>query len=126
MSHIVKLELQINDLESLKKACERLKIQLVKEQKTFKWYGSTPAPCDAAIKIPNANYEIGVVKKDKTWELQCDWFDSRIERTIGKNGGLLKQAYVLEKSKLEALRKGFAVKENRLENGTMELRIQVQ
>ena len=40
MSHIAKIELEINDPENLKLACERLGLQFIENQKTYKWYGS--------------------------------------------------------------------------------------
>lgn len=126
MSHITKLKLVIKDLSLLDRACKRLNIQLMKNQKTFAWYGREPAPCEHAIKIPGAKYEVGVIKNGKSWELQCDWFDHGIERAIGREGGFLKREYVAEASKLDSLKKGFQVKETRLADGKVEVIITVQ
>jgi len=96
MSHISKIELEVKDLEALKRACLRLGMNLIKGQKTFQWYGK-PGSCDHAIKIPDASYEIGISKTEGRYELLCDYFDRNIEKAIGAQGGLLKQAYAAEK-----------------------------
>jgi hypothetical protein len=116
MSHIAKIELEVKDLGVLSQACTRLGLQLQREQKTFKWYGQD-ATCDHAIRIPGATYEIGIVHKDGRYELQCDYYDAGIEKAIGRQGGLLKQGYAIEKTKLEARRKGYTVLEKKTETG---------
>jgi hypothetical protein len=122
MSHISRIELQVNDLGTLRRACSRLGLELIRGQKTFKWYGKD-AKCDHAIKVPGANYEIGVLKAGNAFELNCDYYDPIIGKTIGKNGGLLKQAYAVERTKSEARRKGYSVIEKATESG---VRLQVR
>ena len=116
MSHISKIELEVNDLSILSQACARLGLELIRAKKTFKWYGNE-APCDHAIRVPGASYEIGVIDRNGTYELNCDFFDSSLEQVIGKHGGLLKQSYAVEKTGNEARRKGYSVLERRTENG---------
>jgi hypothetical protein len=122
MSHISKIELQVNDLSTLRRACSRLGLELIQGQKTFKWYGQD-GRCDHAIKVPGANYEIGVLKVGDVFELNCDYYDLVIGKMIGKNGGLLKQAYAVERTKSEARRKGYTVIEKITESG---VRLQVR
>ena len=83
MSHISKIELEVKDLGVLRKACSRLNLEFVQDQKTFKWYGRD-SKCNHAIKVPEANYEIGVLKTGENYELQCDYYDSNIANVIGK------------------------------------------
>ncbi len=116
MSHISKIELEVKDLGVLSQACSRLGLALMKDQNSFKWYGRDSA-CDHVIRIPGATYEIGVICKDGRYELQCDFYDAGIEKAIGRQGGLLKQAYAIEKTKLEARRKGYTVMEKKTETG---------
>jgi hypothetical protein len=116
MSHISKIELEVKDLGVLGQACTRLGLSLIRDQKTFKWYGRD-STCDHAIRIPGASYEIGVSHNDGRYELQCDYYDAGIEKAIGRRGGLLKQAYAVEKTKLEARRKGYMVLEKKTETG---------
>jgi len=126
MSHLVKIELEINDITALKRTCARLGLQFMADQKTFKWYGREPAPCEAAIKVPGQGYgyEIGVVKEGKGYSLQTDFFDLNIIEKIGQKGGLLKQGYAIEKAKWEAIKKGYSVREHKTPTG-VQLRIQV-
>lgn len=128
MSHLVKIELEINDLVALKKACQRLGLEFRETQKTFRWYGREPAPCDHAISIPGAAseaYEIGVTKKGTSYELQCDFWNHELKSKIGENGGLFKQAYTVEKAKWEATKKGYSFREVKTEKG-IQLRISVR
>lgn len=122
MSHISKIELEVRDIQVLGNACKRLGLELLKGQKTFKWYGKE-AGCDHAIKVPGAHYEIGVVKTGDLYELSCDYYDKNIEKTIGKQGGLLRQAYAVEKTKIEARKKGYSVVEKKTQTG---IRLQVR
>jgi len=116
MSHISKIELTVNDLSILGQACARLGLELIRAKKSFKWYGNE-APCDHAIRVPGAEYEIGVIDINGIYELNCDFFDRSLEEVIGKQGGLLKQAYAVEKTGVEARRKGYSVLERRTDNG---------
>ncbi len=132
MSHLTKIEIEINDIKALKKACQRLGLEFRETQKTFRWYGREPAPCDHTISIPsdgsydNENaYEIGVIKNGKNFDLQCDFWNRTLKSKIGENGGLFKQAYALEKAKMEAIKKGYSVRERRM-GDKIELRIQVR
>jgi hypothetical protein len=105
----------VNDLSILGSACARLGLELIRSRKSFKWYGKE-APCDHAIMVPQAEYEIGVIDKNGRYELNCDFYDLNLERVIGAKGGLLKQAYAVEKSMIEARRKGYSVLERKTDN----------
>jgi len=115
MSHISKIELEVKDIAILGQACTRLGLELLKNKKSFRWYGKEGS-CDHAITVPGANYDIGVVKSNDLYELNCDYFDRNIENAIGSQGGLLKQAYAVIKTRVEARRKGYSVLEQRTEN----------
>lgn len=118
MSHLSKIELQVTDLESLSKACRQMSLTLIRGKKTFKWFNGD-GECEHAITIPNADYEIGLIKGETpgAYELQTDYWDKGIEAAIGKNGGLLKQRYAVERTKTEATRKGYRVIEKKTDNG---------
>lgn len=132
MSHISRIELEIRDLEDLKRACDRLGLQLIEGQTTYKWYGTwvgdSPLPegltpndlgkCHHAIKVPDARYEIGIVQKDRKYILVWDyWYRGGLEEKLGKNAGLLKQAYAVERVRREATLKGYRVHETKSEAG---------
>ncbi len=126
MSHISKIELEIQSLEDLKLACKRLGFIFQENQKTYQWYGrfvgDSPIPeginiedlgkCDHAIKVPECTYEIGVVKRGSKYILLWDsWHTGGLEKKIGPDAGLLKQAYTIERIRHEAKRKKYQVKE---------------
>ena len=123
MSHISKIELEVKDLAVLTQACNRLGLELIRGQKHFRWYGKKAA-CDHAIKVPAAEYEIGVISENGRYELSCDFYDRHIEKAVGPQGGLLKQAYAVEKTKIEARRKGYTVLEQPTDTG-IRLRVRV-
>ena len=116
MSHISKIELEVKDLAVLSQACTRLGLSLVKAQKTFRWYGQE-AQCDHCIRVPGASYEIGVIGRNGWYELNCDYYDKNLEKVLGRKGGLLKQAYAAEKTRIEARKKGYSVIERQTETG---------
>ena len=117
MSHISKIELEVKDLGTLRQACIRLGLNMLEGKKTFKWYGQEESHCDHAIRVPGATYEIGVIKRGDLYELQCDYYDAAIGKAIGQNGGLLKKAYAVERTKTEARRKGYTVIEKQTDSG---------
>jgi hypothetical protein len=116
MSHISKIELEVKDLGILSQACRKLGLEFIKGQQSFRWY-QQQSRCDHAIKVPGADYEIGVIKKNGVFELNCDFYDRNLETVIGKQGGLLKQAYAVEKTKIEARKKGYSVMERQTQTG---------
>ena len=123
MSHISKIELEVKDLGTLKQACNRLGLNLHEGQKTFKWYGQEDERCNHVIRVPGATYEIGVIKTGDLYELKCDYFDAAVGKAIGRSGGLLKQAYAIERTKTEDRLKGYSVIEKTTDSG---IRIQVR
>ena len=130
MSHISKIELIINDLSTLKTACSRLNLEFRENQKTYRWYGKwisnepipqglTPGKCDHAIHVPNAAYEVGVIKQDDTnYSLHADMYlGGGLEPIIGYNAGILKQAYAVSRIRQEARQKRMRVQEIPTETG---------
>lgn len=124
MSHISKIELEVTDVSVLSQACKRLGLTLIRGRQTFKWYGRD-MQCNHAIQIPGADYEIGIIEKQARFELSCDFFDRNLKKAIGAAGGLLKQAYAIEKATIEARKKGYRIIEKKNESG-IRLRIQLQ
>jgi hypothetical protein len=133
MSHVSKIEVEINDLASLKTACQRLGLEFREGQRTYVWYGrlvnpqATPLPegitekdlgkCHHAIHIPNASYEIGVVQQGQKYLLLADYWDTRLKNAIGDNGCKLRQSYAAERTILEARRRNYRVIEKKTETG---------
>jgi len=117
MSHLSRIELAIYDLSALKEACKSLGIKLCKNQKTFKWYNGN-GQCDHAIKVPGANYEVGIIHQNDKYELQ--WDDYRpggLVEKLGKSARLLKQAYAVAKITKEAKQKKYNIRQQSVDNG---------
>ena len=133
MSHISKIEIVITSLDNLIRACTRLGFQFNAGQTKYRWYGRVidpdryPLPdgitedqlgqCEHAISVPEAEYEIGVVKRDGKYLLLCDFWDSKLKNRIGDGGGRLKQAYAIEKTLQAARLKNYRVTEQRVSSG---------
>lgn len=109
MSHVTTIKCHEKyDLPSLRQMCQDMGWQWMEGQRTYRWYGQFmgdyPLPtgftqselghCEHAIRIPGANYEIGVIQKDGEWKLLWDFYSSGgLQGKLGQEAGLLKQAY---------------------------------
>ncbi len=143
MSHVTEIESTIKSLDALKAACQRLGLQWMEGQKTYRWYGhwvgDYPKPewlkvedlghCEHAIRVPGATYEIGIIHRNGEIKLLWDfWQSGGLEAKLGKQGGKLKQAIAIETAKIEARRKGFKIteqKENVLKRALRKLGVAV-
>lgn len=129
MSHISRIELDIKDLQSLKEACKRLGFEFCQNQQSYQWYGrwvgDSPLPegitedqlgkCDHAIKVPGAQYEVGVVRNGHSFILLYDeWVKGGLKTKLGVNAGLLKQAYTIETLRKEARQKNYRFHETKM------------
>lgn len=142
MSHVACIDIEITDLDTLKIACERLDWTLVEGAKTYNWFnrwvddyhsedaayhhGIKPedyGKCDHKIKVPGCNYEIGLLKQpDGSFKAVFDFYDTKLcEAVGGKTCAKLKQLYGVEKTKKECIKKGYKVKEKKLDDGKIQL-----
>lgn len=141
MSHVSKFELEVNDLEALKAACEPLGLEFKEGQKNYKWWGRSvgdyPLPagfkasdlgkCDHALSVkgaPNA-YEVGVVKKKdgKGYELLWDFYSGGygLQAKVGLDGDKLKQMYNIHHAQRQFKKQGMQTKIVTLPNGHMQV-----
>lgn len=110
MSHVCKVELQIKDLAALEAACRAVGLELVRGQKTYRWYSDlnpganrayrrseTDGHCDHAIRIPGADgeeHEIGVARTASgAYELRWDPMGRIVEMVGGSDARKLRQEY---------------------------------
>lgn len=141
MSHVTKLGLQIKDLEALRLACESLGLELVLNQKTYKWFGRSvgdyPLPegmtaddlgkCDHVIRIPDNSsaYEIGVVQNGDHYELLWDFWAggkgmvAKVSDGNGLNANKLKQYYAVHCSILDLQSQGYQVSQYETADGSL-------
>lgn len=136
MSHVATIAVQIKDLASLKKACERVGLEFREGQKTYKWWGrhvgDYPLPAGftkadlgksthaLAVKGKKDAYEIGVVESRTTpgtYELLWDFYagGKGLEAAVGKDAKKLMQAYSTEVARKAARRAGFRVTETKVD-----------
>ena len=118
MSHIVLIETQVRDEAAVNAACSRLHLPRA-TRGTFELY-STEAT-GLGIELPHWKYP--VVADTETGRLQFDNYNQRWGSQEYLDQFL--QMYAVEKAKIEARRKGHSVVEQRLDNGSVKLTVQV-
>lgn len=128
MSHVVTLSIEINCIESLRKAAELCGMTL-SQASTFNWYGTSvgdyPIPdgftaetmekCEYKLSVngqPDA-YEVGISRRaDGKLVPLFDFYGRQgylLEQAIGAGGSKLKQEYAIAAATKELLRKGCRV-----------------
>lgn len=118
MSHIVLIETQVRDEAAVNAACSRLHLPRA-TRGTFELY-STEAT-GLGIELPHWKYP--VVADTETGRLQFDNYNERWGSQEYLDQFL--QMYAVEKAKIEARRKGHSVVEQRLDNDSVKLTVQV-
>jgi hypothetical protein len=146
MSHVANVEVEINDLTALKTACDKLGIEFVQGQTTYKWFdkyladsdigrqtvrdGFKPedfGTCEHAIRVPGSNYEVGVVKNPtgNGYRLIYDEYGSQGQAITKRLGGTqltkLKTEYGVARATRHLRRNGYRVVRRVLANGTVKL-----
>lgn len=133
MSHVAKVTLKIKDLDALAEACRQCGLELVRGQRTYKWYGRSVGDygaddlasrhghavtdwgkCEHAIRVQGNDraYEIGVVR-DTAGDLSLvydNWMGGYgLEDKAGKGLDKLKQFYAATVGARMLLKKGYNV-----------------
>lgn len=118
MSHIVTIKTEIRDATALRAACQRLGLpQPVTGTHTL-FSGEVAG---LAVQLPDWLYP--VVCQLEMGTLQFDNYHGRWGEQ--KHLDALRQAYAVEKAKIEARRKGHTVSEQALTDGSIKLTIRV-
>ncbi len=118
MSHIVTIKTEVRDVAAIRKACRRLNLDQP-EQGTFKLFRREAS--GVAVRLPDWNYPL--VCDVATGQVSYDNYEGRWGDQ--KELDRFMQAYAVEKAKTEARRKGHAVVEHTLQDGSIKLTIQV-
>ena len=146
MSHVASVELVINDVDSLKQACENIEgLHFMQGQTTHKWYGKfladsdvgrqtaeefnaeTFGTCDHAIKVDGSGYEIGVVKNPTGtgYRLIYDQWSSDgrdiAEKCRGEGLTKIKPEYGAVRARRHLQRQGYRVMRRVLANGQIKV-----
>ena len=117
MSHIAEVDLLVQDLDALERACARLGLEFVRHQSTYRWYGRSvgdyPLPtgftahdlgrCEHAIRVSGNDqaYEIGVAPRrdgKPGYVLLWDFYQGGygLMEHVGEGAHRLQQTYALE------------------------------
>ena len=118
MSHVVEIKTEIRDEAAVKAACVRLQIP-TPEHKTVRLFNATAT--GLCVQLPNWSYP--VVCNLQTGQLQYDNFNGAWGEQSRLNQ--FQQAYAVEKARIEARKKGHAVSETRLQDGSIRVTIRV-
>ena len=119
MSHVVTIKTQVKDAEAVLAACRRLRLPEPVERTVRLFSGEVTG---LAVELPNWRYPI--VCDTKSGEIEFDNYGGRWGDKEQLDAFL--QAYSVEKTHIEARRRGHSVYEQPLKDGSIKLTIQVQ
>jgi hypothetical protein len=118
LSHIVQIQTQIKDAAAVRAACQRLGLAAPIQGKTKLFSGEVEG---LAVQLPEWQYP--VVCDTASGQLKYDNFNGRWGDPAQLDRFL--QAYAVERARAEARRRGHAVTEAQLPDGSIKLTIQV-
>ncbi len=103
MSHVVSINVELNDLDAIKATCHELGLTFLENQKTYQWWGRSLGyyaipdgftkddlgHCEHAIKVPGTTWEIGLAKprNGKGYRLLFDFYGSQGQPILDALGG---------------------------------------
>ncbi|QDU94472.1 DUF1257 domain-containing protein [Lignipirellula cremea] len=118
MSHLVSIQTEVRDPAAIRAACDRLHLPEPVFGQT-KLYSSTATGW--AVRLPDWRYPI--VCDVSTAQIAFDNFGGRWGEQVQLDRFF--QGYAVERTKIEARKKGHSVTEQPLEDGSVKLTIQV-
>jgi hypothetical protein len=122
MSHFATIKTQIKDIEALREACAEMGL-LVLQSTDARGYGNNHHKGEYVIALKGP-YDIALNRQsDGTYGLTTDWWDSHVEKEVGKDYGKLLQLYGVHKAMREARQRGYSVQRAALNDGSVKLTI---
>jgi hypothetical protein len=118
LSHIVTIQTEVRDAAAIQAACRRMQLAPPVQGKTQLFSGEAEG---WAVRLPDWQYP--VVCDTVCGRLRFDNFSGRWGEQ--KHLDRFLQAYAVEKTKIEARRKGHTVVEQPLPDGSIKLTVQV-
>ena len=118
MSHIVQIQTEVRDEAAVQAACSRLHLPRA-TRGTFQMYSTEET--GLGIELPHWKYP--VVANTETGQVRFDNYEGRWGNQEFLDQFL--QSYATERVKIEARKKGHSVVEQRLDNGSIKLTVQV-
>ena len=123
MSHIVEIKTEVRDEAAVQSACSRLHLPRA-TRGTFELYSSTET--GLGIELPHWKYPVVATSDDSgqlTGQLRFDNYNGRWGSQEFLDQFL--QLYAVEKAKIEARKKEHSVVEQRLDNGSIKLTVNI-
>ena len=127
MSHWLKVQTEIRDLNVLEEALHNLNpdIKLVQNVKARGYSGKT---FEWVIRLPGL-YDVGLTRplgfaSSEVWEPEADMWMGHVERVLGRNCEKLVQEYATVMLERQARRKGYMTRREKQDDGTMKLYVQ--
>ena len=137
MSHVVKQEFAFRDLRDVKAACAEKGWTFVEGQTRYAWYGrhvgdyklpegrkiSDLGTCSHAIRVPGAQYEIGVIaREDGSYALEWDFYrPGGLYEVMGEKGDPLIGAIAAAATHRNMTRLGFRRVEDQVVDGVRRI-----
>ena len=123
MSHIVEIKTEVRDESAVQSACLRLHLPRATRGE-FKLY--TSSETGLGIELPHWKYPV-VATSEKSGKLTGQLRYDNYEGRWGSQEFLDRflQIYSVEKAKIEARKKGHSVTEQRLDNGSITLTVNI-
>lgn len=118
MSHIVQIKTQINSEAAVQAACRRLKLPPA-QHGTFELYRESVTGLGVELK----DWKFPVVANLQTGEVKFDNYEGRWG--IQSNLDQFIQRYAVEAATIAARKQGHSVQEQRLDDGSVKLSIQI-
>ena len=118
MSHVVKIETQIRDVNAIRQSCVHMRLE-PPVHGTFELYNSTETGWAVSLR----NWKFPVVCKVESGEVAYDNYSGRWGDQNRLNEFF--QRYAAEKAAIEARRQGYSATEQQLEDGSIKVTIQV-
>ena len=118
LSHIVEIKTEVKDEAAVKAACVRLQVP-TPEHKTVRLFNATAT----GLCVQLSGWSYPVVCNLQTGQVQYDNYNGHWGEQKELNSFL--QAYAVEKTKIEARKKGHSVSETRLQDGSIRVTVKV-
>lgn len=143
MSHVTTIDLEVKDLNALERAANVLGLELVRDQRTYKWWGQSvgdyPLPegftendlgkCEHALRVKDNDqaYEIGITTRrdgKPGYQLLWDFYGGGygLQAKVGEDGKLLKQSYAAEVAAKHLRLQGYRVSQTLEGDGRITLK----
>ena len=119
MSHIVEIKTEVRDPAAVRAACQRLKLDQPTHGTTKLFSGEATG---LIVKLPGWKYP--AVFDTQTGQARYDNYNGRWGERSQLDRFL--QIYAVEKARIEARRRGHAVTEQQLADGSIKLTVQVR